>query len=231
MLVKQVIYILCLLIFLVSIINLIYSIINKNKDVSKYIIVLSIIFILYSIVDISILPSILSLSIGFELLIFYGISAISRILLIVSIIVAKIKSKKLNNIGESIVCKIVFGVLALFPILMFGLSYFREIFSINNSKLILLCSEGEEFTKNYYAYAISDNYIKKISVGVDFSGYDMKKYLPSDFYEFNYTWITDNIEISNNKITISRNNEIMYKMNLISEISRCKIEDVFYKQK
>ena len=46
MLVKQMIYILSLLIFVFSVFNLIYSIKNKNSDASKYIIILSIIFIL-----------------------------------------------------------------------------------------------------------------------------------------------------------------------------------------
>ncbi len=64
MLVKDVVYILCLFIFAVSIFNLIYSIKNKNRESSKYIIILSIIFILYSIIDVLIFPNILNLDIG-----------------------------------------------------------------------------------------------------------------------------------------------------------------------
>ena len=52
MLVKQMIYIVSLLIFAVSVFNLIYSIKNKNKDASKYIIALSIIFkAVYTTID------------------------------------------------------------------------------------------------------------------------------------------------------------------------------------
>ena len=90
------IYILSLLIFAVSVFNLIYSIKNKNKDASKYIIALSIIFILYSIVNISILPNSLNLDIGFEILLFYGILAVSSVLFIISIILTNIKRKKIK---------------------------------------------------------------------------------------------------------------------------------------
>ena len=109
MLVKQMIYILSLLIFVFSVFNLIYSIKNKNRDASKYIIILSIIFILYSIVDILILPNALNLDIGFEIFLFYAVLAVSGILFIISIIL-NIKRKKLNTIGMSIKYKLVFEI-------------------------------------------------------------------------------------------------------------------------
>ena len=230
MLVKQMIYIICLLIFVVSIFNLKYSIKNKNRKASKYIIMLSIIFILYSIVDILILPNTLNIDVGFELLLFYGIVAISDILFIISIIVSVIKIKKLNTIENSTKYKMIFPFLVLFPILMFCFSYFRETNYINNSKLILVCSEGDEFKEEDYAYAIGDNYSKIITIGADFRGYAMKKHLPSSFYELDYTWSTDKIEISNDNITIFRNNEIIYKIDIVNKISYCDVEEVFYKQ-
>lgn len=230
MLVKQMIYILCLLFFLVGIFNLIYSIKNKNSKASKYIIRLSIIFILYSIVDILIIPHTLNLNIGFEIFLFYGILVASSILFIISIIVAAKKTKKLNTIGKSFKYKIVFTLLILFPIFLFCFSYFKEINYINNSKLILVCSKGDGFNEEYYAYAINDDYSKEITIGADFRGYAMKKHLPSSFYELNYTWVTDKIEISDNKIIIYRNDEVIYTMNLTKKISYCNVEEVFYKQ-
>ena len=137
------IYILSLLIFAVSIFNLIYSI--KNKNASKYIIVLSIIFILYSIVNISLLPNSLNLDIGFEILLFYGILAVSSVLFI--ILLTNIKRKKLSAIGKSIKYKLVFALIIAFPILMFCLSYFREMNYINNSKLMLVCSVKTSYIK------------------------------------------------------------------------------------
>ena len=230
MLVKDVVYILCLFIFAVSILNLIYSIKNKNKNSSKYIILLSIIFILYSIIDVLILPNILDLDVGFELLLFYGILIIAGILFIISIIVASRKAKKLNTIDETIKYKIVFTLLVLLPIFMFCFSYFREMYYINNSKLILICSRGDEFSEEDYGYAISNDYSKTISIGSGFRGYAMKKHLPSSFYKLDYTWVTDKIEINHDNITIFRNNKKIYKIDITNKISYCDVEEVFYKQ-
>jgi len=229
-LVKDVVYILCLFIFAVSILNLIYSIKNKNKNSSKYIILLSIIFILYSIIDILILPNILDLDVGLELLLFYGILIISGVLFIISIIVAIIKLKKQQTTDKLRKYKIIFVFCLLFPIFILGFSYFREINYINNSKLILVCSEGDEFNEVDYAYAISDNYSEKITIGADFRGMDMDEHLPSYFRKLNYTWTTDKIEINEDKIIIFRNNKIIYKINTTNSISYCDIEEVFYKQ-
>lgn len=230
MLVKQIIYVLCLIFFVVSIFNLIYSIKNKNKKVSKYIIVLSIMYILYSISDILIFPDILNLDIGFEILLFYVFLAISDVLFIISIIVALKKFKKLDSTDKTTKYNIVFAILVLFPIFMFCFSYFREVNYINNSKLILVCSKGDGFSEEDYAYAIGDNYSKKITIGADFRGYAMKNHLPSSFYELNYTWSTDKIEFNNDNITIYRNNKIISKIDIANKILYCDVEEVFYKQ-
>lgn len=230
MLVKDVIYILCLLIFLVGIFNLIYSIRNKNSKVSKYIIILSITFILYSIVDILIIPGVLHLDIGLEILLFYGILVLSSILFIISIIVASVKTKKLNTIEKTLKRNIIFTFFVLLPILMFCFSYFREMYYINNSKLILICSSGDGFNEEDYGYAISSGYSKIISVGTDFRGYAMKNHLPNSFNELNYTWTTDKIEINHDNITIFRNNKKIYKIDITNKISYCDVEEVFYKQ-
>ena len=201
MLVKDVIYILCFFIFTVSILNLIYSIKNKNKNSSKYIILLSIIFILYSIIDVLILPNILDLDVGFELLLFYGILIIAGVLFIISIIVVSTKIKKLNTIEKTLKPNIVFTFFVLLPILMFCFSYFREMYYINNSKLILICSSGDGFNEKDYS-----------------------------FHELKYTWRTDKIEITDDNITIFRNDKIIYKIDVAKQISYCKVEEVFYKQ-
>ena len=230
MLVKYVIYILYFFIFTVSILNLIYSIKNKNRNSSKYIILLSIIFISYSIIDGLILPNILDLDVGFELLLFYGILIIAGVLFIISIIVASVKTKKLNTIEKTLKHNIIFTFFVLLPILMFCFSYFREMNYINNSKLILICSRGDGFNEEDYGYAISNDYSKIISVGTDFRGYAMKNHLPNSFNELNYTWTTDKIEINHDNITIFRNNKKIYKIDISNKISYCDVEEVFYKE-
>ena len=191
---------------------------------------LSIIFILYSIIDVLILQNVLNLDVGFELLLFYGILIIAGVLFIISIIVASVKTKKLSTIEKTLKHNIIFTFFVLLPILMFCFSYFREVNYINNSKLILVCSKGDGFSEEDYAYAIGDNYSKKITIGADFRGYAMKKHLPSSFYELNYTWATDKIEFNNDNITIYRNNKVIYKIDIANKISYCDVEEVFYKQ-
>lgn len=230
MLVKHTIYLLNLLIFAVSIFILIYSIKNKNKDTSIYIEVLSIVFTLYSIADIFVLPFVLHLDIGLELLLFHGISVVSNVLFIISLILTDIKRKKLSATGISTKHKAVFALIIAFPILMFCFSYFREMIYINNSKLILACSVGDGFNEEDYAYAISEDYSKKISIGADFRGYAMEKHLPSSFNELRYTRLTDEIEINDDNITIFRDNNIVYKLDTSSRISKCNVEEVFYKK-
>lgn len=230
MLVKDVIYVLYFFIFTVSIINLEYSIQNKNRNYSKCIILFSIIFILYSIIGGFILPNILDLDVGLEILLFYGILIIADVLFIISIIVTSVKTKKLNTIEKNLKHNIYFTFFVLLPILIFCFSYFREMNYINNSKLILICSRGDGFSEEDYGYAISNDYSKIISVGADFRGYAMKNHLPNSFNELNYTWVTDNVAIYHDNITIFRNNKEIYKIDITDKISYCDVEEVFYKQ-
>ena len=113
---------------------------------------------------------------------------------------------------------------------MFCFSYFREMYYINNSKLILICSSGDEFNEKDYGYAISKDYSKTISVGAGFRGYAMENHLPNSFNELNYTWTTDKIKINHDNITIFRNNKKIYKIDITNKISYCDVEEVFYKQ-
>ena len=228
MLVRDVIYILCFYIFAVSIYNLIYSIKNKNNESSKYSTLLSIIFILYSIIDVLIIPNILNLDVGLEILLFYGILIVSGILFIISIVIAS--TKKLNTIEKPHKYNIVFTTMVLLPIVIFCFSYFREIHYINNSKLILICSSGDGFNEKDYGYAINNDYSKTISIGADFRGYAMKNHLPNSFYELNYTWSTDKIEINDDNITLYRNDKMIYKIDIANRISYCSVEEVFYKK-
>ena len=229
MLVKEAVYILYLLIFVFSIFIIICSFKNKNKIVSKYIILLSIVYILYLIFNLS-LPYIFDLDYSFEILFFNVISCISAFLFVISIIVSALKLKKLKVVGKSLKYIISFVILILLPLLIIGFPYFREANYINNSKLILICSEGSEFAEVDYAYAISDNYTKKISIGADFRGIKMEKHLSKDFHKLNYTWITDKVEINKDKIKITRNDETIYEIKLTNDISYCDVREVFYKQ-
>ena len=231
MLVKQSLYLLSIFIFISSIILLIYSIKTKNKKTIKYSIILSITYIIYSILFIIILPSILSLSIGFEILLFKGIVLITLIIFIISIIISNKKLNTLkyiyNNSKKDI---IILSLLISFPIIIFCSSFFREMYYIYNSNLIIVYKEGELFNINYYTYAISDKYCEEISIGTEYGGYKIEKYLPNRFNRLNYTWSSDDIKYVNNTITIYRNKKIIYTGKTNKKIKTNEIEDIYYKK-
>lgn len=229
MLVKQIVYFLCLFIFLTSIIMLIYAKKNKKRNVCKYIIVLSIIYIIFLILDIDFLPLHLNLSVGLEILFYRAFSFIAIILFIFSIVISNKKLKKLEVIENSKKNKIILLLLTIFPVIIFSFSYFREMYYINNSELILVCTSGENFSEEGFAYAINDNYCKVISIGTDFRGYEMERHLPKEFNELNYTWSTDKVEIDDNKIVIYRNDEVIYEGKLNYAISTYGLRKIFYK--
>ena len=203
MLVKQIVYFLCLFIFFNSIIIWSYAKKNKNKRVCKYIMVLSIIHIIYLILDI-----------GF---------------LIISIIISNKKIDKLDTMETSKKDKIILLLLIIGPVVIFSFSYFREMYYINNSELVLVCTFGENFSEEDTAYAINDNYCKEISIGTDFRGYEMEKHLPKEFNKLNYSWVTDSVEIADNKIVIYRNHEVIYEGKINSNISTYGLRKIFYK--
>lgn len=229
MLVKQIVYFLFLFIFWTSIIMLIYTKKNQKRNVCKYIIVLSIIYIIFLILDLDFLPLHLNLSFGLEMFSYRVFSFIAIILFIFSIVISNKKLKKLEVIENSKKEKIILLFLIIFPVIIFSFSYFREMYYINNSELILVCTSGEKFSEEDFAYAINDDYCKVISIGTYFRGYKMKSHLPKEFNELNYTWVTDKVEIDDNKIIIYRNDEVIYQGKLNYVISTYDLREIFYK--
>ena len=230
MLVKQMVYFLCAFMSLASIIILIYSIINKKKDVCKGIIILSITYIVFLIYGIQYIILLLNLSTGWDMLYYIGLSRIAIILFIITIVISIIKLIKLKEIAENPQkYKLIILLLIIFPIIIFSFSYAREIYYINNSKLVLVFTSGENFNEKDFAYAINDTYCKEISIGTDFRGYKMAMHLPKGFKDLNYTWTTDKVNINDNKIVIYRNDEVIYEGKLIHKISGYGLREVFYK--
>lgn len=229
MLVKQMVYVLCLFLFWGSIVVLIYAIKNKKRNMCKYIILLSVVYMFLLLLDIEFLPLLLNLSIGFELFIFRAFALLAGILLICSIVISGRKAKKAEHYERSKRGGWILLFLFVVPLILFASSYLRERYYINNSELILVCSRGESFSTEYYGYAINDNYCKEISVGTDFKGYDMEKHLPKEYSELYYNWETDRVEADENKIVVYRNNQLIYEGELKGTISVDNPERVFYK--
>lgn len=229
MLVKQMVYVLCLFLFLCSIIVLIYAIKNKKRNMCKYIILLSVIYMFLLLLDIEFLPLLLNLSIGFELFIFRAFALLAGILLICSIVISGKKAKKSELYERSKRGGWILLLLFVVPVILFASSYLREMYYINNSELILVCSRGESFSTEYYGYAINDNYCKEISVGTDFKGYEMAKHLPKEYHEHYYNWETDRLEVDEDRIVVYSNEQLIYEGKLRGTFSAGDLERVFYK--
>ena len=212
MFLKSCIYLIAVILSLFSLIILICSIKNKNKNICKCIIVINIIYIIYLFLDLMIIPSVLYVEIGLEILFLYLFAFIAVILYIVSIIICFIKNKKYsNNYDNKKKIKCITLLLLIIPILFFSLVLLRQNYLIKNSNIILIYysrgnggfGDGETF-----AYAINDNYCEQFDLGIDFHGYKVEKFLPE-----NSSQINNNQNISNYNITLNTNGILVYKNN------------------
>ena len=138
MLLKNCIYFLVLVISLISIPVLIYSIKNKNGNICKNVKTIAIFYIIVLVLSIVVIPNVLSLDFGLEMLLLAFVALIAIIIYIISIIICSKKCKKSN---ESISYNKAFMFMLLFialPLLLFFSSFFKEYFQMINSDLILV---------------------------------------------------------------------------------------------
>ncbi len=164
MLVKNCINFIIIGITLLSIPILIYSIKNKNKSI----LILDTMYIVYLFLSIAILPNILGLDRGLEVLFTYLMSFIAGIIYIVSIVVCKKKIKKNNDKSmKSNKINFVTSVLIILPILLFSFSFLRECYLIKKSDLIIESNyqDGIIISETSW-YAISENFCKEITINL-----------------------------------------------------------------
>lgn len=157
---------------IISIVVLIKSIRNKDINIAKNILLISIIYLAFFLINFYIIPFSLGLDIGLEFLLLIPIKILAEILYVVSIITCIIKIKKLNN-NENRNTKIYRSTLVLIisPILIFILLIFRELIILNNSNLILVYHDsgnGGIGDSKKFVYAIEENYCKKLSIGASY---------------------------------------------------------------
>ncbi len=195
--------------FLFSIIVLIYSIKNKNKDICKNIIIIDIVYIIYLFLDLVIIADILEICFQLGIIVIAGIGLVSGLLLVISIVICFIKMKKLQIRIKSKKVIVTTIILLILPIIAFLSEFFREKYLIDNSNLILeYHSNGNGgFDGQNFAYAISDNFCEQISIGTQINGYNMKKFLPKSAFEINISDM-QNIEY---EITIDSTGILIYK--------------------
>lgn len=236
MLLKNCVYVITIVMSLLSIPILIYSIKNKNTNNCKSIQIINIFYIVYLIINVVVLPSVLSLDIGLEILFLVFIALIAIIIDIISIVICSKRIKKDNKIFSFSKKSLLFLlVLIILPVLLLVCSFLKEYYLIVNSDLVLVyrsngnggIGDSEEF-----AYAINDNYCKEISLGVATGDYSLKGYLPKKAKKI------DNIEnISNydiffdsqeNYITIYKNNKLIHKEQINNNYFNIEFDGGFY---
>ena len=236
MLLKNCIYFIIIMINLFSIPILIYSIKNKNKRNCKCIKIINFFYIVYLILNIVVIPNVLSIYIGLEILLLALISLIAIIIYIVSIIICSKKIKKSNEMisfsKKSILVILSFIIL---PILLLSCSLFKEYYLIINSDLVLVYKShgnGGIGDSNNFAYAISENYFKEISLGIAIGDYSLEKYLPKKSKEIdnieninNYNVFLDNNE---KYITIYKNNKLIHRKQINQNYYNIDFDGGFY---
>lgn len=229
MIVKQILYILYIFICVNSIIMLNYAIKNEKKNVCKCIILLSAIYLIFLIYDINLIY-IFELEMNILEVLALKVWFIVATIFIISIVISSTKLKWLKDYGNSIKCKIISLVLIIFPVVIVSFSYFREMYYINNSELILVYTSGSNFDESTFAYAINDEYCVEVSIGVGFRGYNMEKHLPEGFTKFNYNGGTDRVKFIDNKVVVYRNDKVIYEGKINSKFpSYYSLREIFYK--
>lgn len=204
--------------FIFSLILLIYSIKNKNKNICKGIIVIDIVYIIYLFLDLVIITDILEIYFQLGIIVIGGIGLLTGLLLIISAIICFIKMKKITIRIKSKKVIMTTILLVILPIIAFLSVFFREKYLIDNSNLILeYYSRGNGgFDGQNFAYAISDNFCKQISIGTQINGYNMKKFLPKSAFEINVSDMQNieyEITIDSTRILIYKNGKCIHERN------------------
>ncbi len=234
MLLKNCIYFIIIMVSLLSIPILIYSI--KNKKNCKCIKIINFFYITYLILNIVVIPNVLSVDIGPEILFLALISLIAIIIYIVSIIICSKKIKKGNEMisfsKKSILVILLFIIL---PILLLSCSLFREYYLIINSDLVLVYKSngnGGIGDSHNFAYAINENYFKEISLGIATGDYSLAKYLPKKSKKIdNIENINNyNVSLDNNEkyITIYKNNKLIHRKQINPNYYNISFDGGFY---
>ena len=113
----------------------------------------------------------------------------------------------------------------------------KEYYLIINSDLVLLYKSngnGGIGDSNNFAYAINENYIKEISLGIAIGDYSLVKYLPKKFKKIdNIENINNyNVSLDNNEkyISIYKNNKLIHKKQINPSYFNISFDGGFYKK-
>ena len=189
---KNYIYFVPVIISLLGILAIILAVKNKDRKRNKYIIIGSIINILYLfIIGSNFIGYYFSIITDLGFLLVEIISFIGGILYLIAIIICIAKKKKVEDINKNKNILILFLILIFLPIILFIMCLTREIYLIKNSSIIVFYN-ASSLGETDFAYAISDKYFEEISTEMDLIEYAKIPVVPKNIIETNESTLTKN---------------------------------------
>ena len=182
MLIKNLINVMVFIISVFSILNLIYSIKNKNKYICKNIIVVSSFYIIYLIL-LFIIENLLSLPIGLEILYFMVMLVVAVLLYIIAIVLNVKKMKKTDINIKAKKYLFVTLLLILLPVLVVSAKILKDVHMLNSSNLIVIYESdgnGGLGDGTTFAYAIGDDFCKEFDLAIDIGGLYLVDFLKKE---------------------------------------------------
>lgn len=226
MLVINLIYLVSIFLTIMSIILLIYSIRNKNKNICNSICIIDIVYIIYFFIAMF-LTERLFLDVGLEMLLFYLCFLVSTIIYLVSIVICCIKKRKLTKVNKSKRISILIIILLLLPVIAFFITFYREIYLLNNSNLVLVShsnGNGSIGAASSSIHVLGTDYYEEVSIGADSGGYKIKNFLPQSYtvlkaYEYG-------IRYNNSTYTLDTINYLSKKDPKLNEINKEELTNI-----
>lgn len=189
---KNYIYFVPVIISLLGILAIILAVKNKDRKRNKYIIIGSIINILYLfIIGSNFIGYYFSIITDLGFLLVEIISFIGGILYLIAIIICIAKKKKVEDINKNKNILILFLIIIFLPIILFIMCLTREIYLIKNSSIIVFYN-ASSLGETDFAYAISDKYFEEISTEMDLIEYAKIPVVPKNIIETNESTLTKN---------------------------------------
>lgn len=190
---KNYIYFVPVIISLLGILAIILAVKNKDRKRNKYIIIGSIINILYLFtIGSNFIGYYFSIITDFGFLLVEIISFIGGILYLIAIIICIVKKKKVEDINKNKNILILFIIIIIFlPIILFIMCLTREIYLIKNSSIIVFYN-ARSLGETDFAYAISDKYFEEISTEMDLIEYAKIPVVPKNIIETNESTLAKN---------------------------------------
>ena len=236
MLLKKCIYFIIIVMSLLSIPILIYSMKSKNKRNDRSIKIISTFYIVYLILNLIVIPFVFNIYIGFEFVFFEFVTPVAIINYIISIVVCSKKIKKIKErIPFSKIAIVSISLWIILPVSLLSYSLLKEYYFILHSDLILVyksSGNGGIGDSNIFAYAISEDYIQEISLGLSIGDSSLAEYLPKKVTKIDnvenlnhYKILLDDYERT---ISVYKNNNLIHEKAINPSYYNISFDGGFY---